>query len=90
LRCQRKDFGAVHFAVWERGRRMGKVKLFPTYNISFSEAWAIVKYHLDDDSIAIPSKVLAIEKVAEMETHNSITKDELVKALRWLFRHYEF
>jgi len=69
---------------------MGKVTLFPTYNISPGEAWAIVKYYLDDDSIAIQSKVLAIEKVAEMETHNSITKDELVKALRWLFRHYEF
>lgn len=69
---------------------MGKVKLFPTYNISLGEACAIVKYQLDDDSIAIPSKVLAIAKVAEMETHNSITKEELVGALRWLFRHYEF
>ena len=69
---------------------MSKVKLFPTYNISLGEAVAIVKYKLDDESIALPSKVLAIERVAEMETHNSITKDELVRALRWLFEHYEF
>ena len=32
----------------------------------------------------------AIEQVAEMETHNSVTKEELVSALRWLFRHYDF
>ena len=69
---------------------MKKIKTFPTYNVSLGQACAIVKYKLDDDSIAIPSKVLAIEKIAEMETHNSITKDELVKALRWLFEHYEF
>lgn len=69
---------------------MSKVKLFPTYNISLGDACAIVKHHLDDDGIAMESKVLAIEKVADMETHNSITKDELVGALRWLFRHYVF
>ena len=63
---------------------------FPTYNISLPEAWEIVKNRLDDDTIALPSKVLAIEKIARMETHNSITKDDLVHALRWLFDHYEF
>lgn len=63
---------------------------FPSYNVSLSEAVSIVKYHLDDDSIAIPSKVLAIQAVAEMETHNSITKNDLVDALRWLFAHYDF
>ena len=67
-----------------------KIKAFPTYNISLGEAVAIVKFELDADTIALPSKVIAIEKVANMETHNSITKDELVKALRWLFEHYEF
>lgn len=30
------------------------------------------------------------DHVAHMETHNSITKDELVEALRWLFDHYDF
>ena len=69
---------------------MAKAIQFPTYNISLGEAWAIVKTRLDDDSIAIPTKVLAIEKIARMETINSITKDELQKALRWLFDHYDF
>ena len=63
---------------------------FPTYNVSLRDAWEIVKHRLDDETIAIPSKVLAIEKIANMETHNSITKDDLVHALRWLFAHYEF
>lgn len=31
----------------------------------------------------------AIEKVAEMETHNSITKNDLVGALRWIYEHYD-
>lgn len=63
---------------------------FPSYNVSLAEAITIIKYRLDDDEIALPSKVLSIEKVAEMETHNSITKDELVNAIRWLFQHYDF
>ena len=63
---------------------------FPTYNVNLQEAWMIVKHHLDNESIAIPSKVIAIEKIARMETHNSITKDDLIHALRWLFNHYDF
>lgn len=63
---------------------------FPTYNVNMGDAWLIVKERLDDETIAIPSKVLAIEKIARMETHNSITKDDLVRALRWLFDHYDF
>lgn len=63
---------------------------FPSYNVSLGEAWDIVKYRLDDDTIAIQSKVLAIERVARMGTLNSITKDELQNALRWLFDHYDF
>lgn len=39
---------------------------------------------------ALQTKVLAIENVAHMETHNCITKDDFVRALRWLFEHYEF
>lgn len=69
---------------------MAKPLQFPSYNVSLGEAWEIVKYRLNDDTIALQSKVLAIEKVARMETLNSITKDELQNALRWLFDHYEF
>ena len=69
---------------------MGKPIQFPTYNVNLGDAWLIVKEHLDDESIAIPSKVIAIEKIARMETHNSIKKDDLIHCLRWLFDHYEF
>ena len=75
---------------WTVNDMAKKVVEFPTYNVSLGQAWEIVKNGLDDDSISIQTKVLAIEKVAEMETHNSITKDDLVRALRWLFKHYEF
>ena len=63
---------------------------FPTDNVSIGDAWAIVKTRLDDQEISIRTKLLAIEQVAKMETHNSVTKEELVSALRWLFRHYDF
>ena len=63
---------------------------FPTYNVNFGDAWEIVKHRLDDPNIALQSKVLAIEKVAHMDTLNSISKDELVHCLRWLFATYEF
>lgn len=67
-----------------------KLLQLPTYNICLGEAVSIVKYHLDDDSIPIPRKVLAIEHVAYLGTHNSITKGDLVHALRWVFDHYDF
>ena len=69
---------------------MAKPIQFPTYNVNLGDAWLIVKEHLDDESIAIPSKVIAIEKISRMETHNSIKKDDLIHCLRWLFDHYEF
>ncbi len=67
-----------------------KVVRIPSYNVSLGDAILIVRFHLDDETIAIPTKVLAIEKVADMETHNSITKADLIRALRWIFDHYEF
>lgn len=69
---------------------MAKQIQFPTYNINMGDAWLIIKERLDDETIALPSKVIAIEKIARMETHNSITKDDLIHALRWLFDHYNF
>ena len=64
--------------------------LYTIRNGEVSQACAIVKNGLDDESISIQTTVLAIGKVAEMETHNSITKDDLIRALRWLFEHDEF
>lgn len=67
-----------------------KMIRFPTYNVSLPEAIDIVKHRLYDETVPLQTIVCAIEQVAEMETHNSVTKDELVNALRWLYEHYEF
>lgn len=64
---------------------------FPcTGNLSLGQAADIFKYRMDDETTPIWAKVLAIEKIASFETLNSITKDELKHALRWIFEHYEF
>ena len=57
---------------------------------TLAESCVIVKAMLDDDSLSYQTRAIAIEKVARMETHNSIKKDELIAALRWLFDHYDF
>ena len=67
-----------------------KSVVFPTNFISLGMAIDIVKFRLDDTTIPLNTKMLAISRIAEMETINSITKDELQKALRWLFLHYDF
>lgn len=67
-----------------------RIEFTPAYYMGWGEGWEIVKFRLDDESVPIPRKVQAIEIVARMETLNSITKDELQKALRWLFDHYDF
>ena len=67
-----------------------KVIRFPTYNVNFGDAWEIVKHRLDDPNIALQSKILAIETVAHMETLNSISKDDLVHCLRWLYENFDF
>ena len=69
---------------------MSNVTRIPTYNVSLGDAWEIVKHRLDDETIALQSKVIAIEKIANMETLNSISKDDLVRALRWLLEHFDF
>lgn len=57
--------------------------------MTLGAAIAIFKYHLADDCDAV-IKAKAIEMVARMETHNSIKRDELIQALRWLFDNYNF
>lgn len=66
-----------------------KMVCFPSFKVSLSEAIEIVKFRLDDPNIAMQSKVMAIEQVTDMETHNSITKNDLVGALRWIYEHYD-
>ena len=66
------------------------LKFHPPQQMSFGEAWAIVKNGLDDLSTSVPQKTKAIEIIARAETLNSITKAELQKALRFLFDYYDF
>ena len=66
------------------------IKPAPIPNASLAFAIAVVKFDLEANDIDLSTKVAAIERVASMETHNSVTKDELVNALRWLFDHYDF
>lgn len=63
---------------------------FPTFNPSAGRAIEIVKHELDDPCVPIETRTAAIKRVAGMATHNSVSKDELVGALRWIFRHYDF
>lgn len=69
---------------------MAKIIEFPTDNVSLGQAIGIVKFGLNDLGYSTPQKVKAIERVANMETHNSITKNELISALRFLFEYYDF
>lgn len=55
-----------------------------------ASAVEIVKAGLQDPGISIRTKTLAIGRVAGMATHNSVTKEDLVNALRWIFEHYDF
>lgn len=64
---------------------------FPcTGNLSLGQAAGIFKYRMDDETVPIWAKILAIEKVASFETLNGVTKDELQHALRWIFEYYQF
>ena len=74
----------------ESGSMSDKNITLPTFNVSLGQAIIIVKTGLEDESIPYKTRVLAIDHVAKMETHNSVTKAELVAALRWLFAHYDF
>lgn len=66
-----------------------KAVRFPTYNISLEDSIEIVKNHLDDPNIAEKSKALAIENVANMATHNSVSKNDLISCLRWVFSRFD-
>lgn len=69
---------------------MDRIIQFSTANVSLEDAIEIVKYKLDNPYISIETKTMAIGHVARMETDNSITRQELIRALQWLFIHYDF
>lgn len=64
---------------------------FPcTGNLSLGQATEIFKYRMDDETVPIWAKVIAIEKISALETLNGVTKDELQHAIRWIFEYYQF
>lgn len=40
---------------------------------------------IDSDKYTEEEKLVAIHEVLQMPTHNSITKDKILKAFRWFF-----
>lgn len=59
---------------------------FPcTGNLSLGQAADIFKYRLDDKTVPLWAKIIAIEKISVLETLNGVTKDELQHAIRWIF-----
>ena len=58
--------------------------------MSLGEAICVMEDYLDDANFPLATKVKAVEMVAHMETHNSITKTKLVNALRFLFKTFDF
>lgn len=69
---------------------MAKIIQLKTKNVTLWEALDVVKTGLEDPTIHPCTKLLAMQKVSEMETHNSITKAELIGALRYIFSRYDF
>ena len=65
---------------------MGKKIIFPDTN---KQVLKIVKYNLENPDVTISEKTEAIKRVAEMRTHDNLTKADLILPLRWLFRHYD-
>lgn len=59
-------------------------------NLSLGQAVGIFKARMDDKTVPIWAKVIAIEKISALETLNGVTKDELQHAIRWIFEHYQF
>lgn len=51
------------------------------------EAMAIIRNIREDESDP-ERKLLAIQEVVDMETHNSVTKQQLLDTLRWILEEY--
>ena len=52
-----------------------------------AKAIAIIRDIYTDDADP-EDKLMAINEVVELETHNSITKQELLLALKWMLEEY--
>lgn len=51
--------------------------------MTFGEAYAIFQ-NIDSPDYSDEEKGLAVLKIVNMETHNSIRKDDMLKVIRWL------
>lgn len=57
-------------------------------NIGYARA---VFENINSDKYSDYEKAMAIYRVINMETHNSVTKASMLEAIRWLWdRHFEF
>ena len=54
--------------------------------MQISEAWNIFK-HIDDVRFTLYDKGRAIQIVMDAATHNSITKDDMLRVIRWLWQY---
>lgn len=43
---------------------------------------------INNDAAEVDEKMNAIQEVLDMETHNSITKADMLEVLRWLVEEY--
>ena len=41
-----------------------------------------------EDDVDPEEKLLAIQEIVDMETHNSVTKQQMIDALNWLINDY--
>ena len=57
--------------------------------MNFGQAVAIFE-QIDSDKYTVEEKGMAIYMVMNLETHNGVKKDVILKALRWLWsQHFE-
>ncbi len=47
-------------------------------------------FQLESENYSFAEKTEAIEMVARMPTHNSISKEKILNAMVWLFDHFDF
>lgn len=55
--------------------------------MNIGKAAAIFK-DIRNEEVEVEDKLMAIEEVIGWATHNSITKKEMLEALRWLLEEY--
>lgn len=52
--------------------------------VGYAEAINICQFHLNDSTVNIETKALAIHKIVSMETINAVNKRTLIGIMQWL------